>query len=150
MTNFEKYKDDLMKIEGNFAIDKAQRRVVGCSVNALGKRIDCVDCIFNEGDCFESDKIKWLYSEYEKPILSDDELELINVLSKISGKEFKYIYKMRNQRVFIFCDKPFVDKYGVILDEGNYIDISECLELFPNIKFEDGLYDIKNKCFIKV
>ena len=105
--------------------------------------MNCEDCLFNEGDCFESDKIKWLCEEYKEPILSDNELELINILSKVYGKEFKYI-RRTSHHVFIFSDKPPVDKYGVILDEG-----TERLELFPNIKFEDGLYDIKNKCFIK-
>lgn len=38
MTNFEKYKDDLMKIKGCFAVDKAQRRITRCDAY-----IDCKD-----------------------------------------------------------------------------------------------------------
>lgn len=143
MTNFEKYKDDLMKIEGNFAFNKVKRRVIEC-----GTDIDCEDCIFN-GNCFEDVKIKWLYKEYKEPILSDDELELINILSKINGKEYKYIAK-NGRCAFLFADKPLIDEYGALLNSREHLDISGRIDLFSNIKFTDGLYDIKNKCFIEV
>lgn len=149
MTNFEKYKDDLIKIEGGFAFDKNTKEVVGCNtLDGVERRIDCVDCIFNEHNCFESDKIKWLYSEYEEPILSNDELELINVLSKINGKEYKYIAK-NGHCAFLFADKPVIDECGALLSRCNHLDISGHINLFSNIKFTDGLYDIENKCFIK-
>lgn len=145
MTNFEKYKDDLIKIEGDFAFDKNTREIAGCHT------LDgaCEDYLFGEGTCFESGKIKWLYSEYEEPILSDDELELINVLSKISVKEYKYIARS-GHRAFLFADKPHIDEYGVLLSRCNHLDISGHIDLFSNIKFTDGLYDIENKCFIEV
>ena len=75
MTNFEKYKDDLIEIEGEFAFDKHTREILSCS-----SCINCDDCIFNERNCTGSEKIKWLCKEYEEPILSDDELELIKTL----------------------------------------------------------------------
>lgn len=149
MTNFEKYKDDLIKIEGDFAFDKNTKEIAGCNtLDGTERYVECEDCLFNEGTCFESDKIKWLYSEYEEPILSDDELELINVLSKISGKEYKYIARS-GHRAFLFADKPPIDKYGALLSRCNHLDISGYIDLFSNIKFADGLYDIENKCFIK-
>lgn len=149
MTNFEKYKDKLIKIVGDFAIDKNTREIVGCNtLNGVERRIDCEDCIFNKENCFESDKIKWLYSEYEEPILSNDELELINILSKINGKEYKYIAK-NGHRAFLFADKPLIDEYGALLSRCNHLNISGHIDLFSNIKFTDGLYDIENKCFIK-
>ena len=154
MTNFEKYKDDLMKIEGSFAFDKNTREIVGCDTSdGVERCIVCEDCLFHEGDCFESDKIKWLYSEYKEPILSNDELELIKVLSKINGKEYKYIAKYRNH-IYLFSNKPPMDKYGILFTSiCDYLNINiynESMDLFSNIKFEYGLYDIKNKCFIKV
>ena len=151
MTNFEKYKDDLMEIDGEFAFDKNTREIIGCdTADGVKRRIECEDCLFNDTQCcFESDKIKWLYSEYEEPILSNNELELINILSKINGKEYKYILRS-GKYIFIFSDKPNSDKYGIILDGSNYLEITGHIDLFPNIKFEDGLYDIKNKCFIEV
>lgn len=149
MTNFEKYKDELIKIEGNFAFDKNTREVVGCNtLNGVERRIECEDCLFNSGNCFESDKIKWLYSEYEKPILSGDELELIKALNNATGKEYKYIHRSGN-RIFIFS-KLNTDKYGILLEKSDYLEIAGHTDLFSNIKFTDGLYDIKNKCFIEV
>ena len=114
-----------------------------------GTGIYCEDCVFNERGCFESDRIKWLCEEYEEPILSDDEVELINVLSKINGKEYKYVHRSGNH-VLLFCDKPPIDKYGILLDETDYIDISGHMHLFSNIKFMNGLYDIKDKRFIEI
>ena len=148
MTNFEKYKDDLMKIEGIFAFDKNTRKIEICD-DIDGMK--CEDCLFHPETCFESDKIKWLYEEYKEPILSDDELEFIKVLSKISEKKIKYIHKT-SHRVFLFSDKPPIDKYGILLDKSNYYDLSGYgyTDLFSNIKFTDGLYDIENKCFIEV
>jgi hypothetical protein len=153
MTNFEKYQDELMKIEGSFAFDKNTEKIAGCdTTDGVKSCIDCKDCLFDKGNCFESDKIKWLYEEYKEPILSDDELELINSLSKINGKKYEYIHK-NGKRVFLFSEKPPMDKWGIrFTDKCNYLTIEEhsnAKNLFLNIKFEDGLYDIENKCFIK-
>ena len=149
MTNFEKYKDDLMKIEGDFAFDKNTKEVVGCNtLDGVERRIDCENCIFN-GNCFENDKIKWLYEEF---VLSNNELELINVLGKINGKEYKYIARDSHGVIRLFEIKPDIGKSGNYYGEYTYIDIASGNNkiLFPNIKFEDGLYDIENKCFIEV
>jgi hypothetical protein len=147
MTNFEKYKDDLMKMEGCFAFDKNTKKITRCNAS-----MNCKDCLFDEGNCYESDKIKWLYEEYKEPILSDDELELINILSKVNGKKYKYICRNCNS-VFLFSEKPPMDRFGVrFTDKCKYFIITEhsnIKNLFLNIKFEDGLYDIENKCFIK-
>lgn len=147
MTNFEKYKDDLMKIEGNFAVNKNTGEIAGCdTTDGVKGCIDCKDCLFDDTDCFESDKIKWLYSEYEKPILSDDELELIKALNKAMGKEYKYIIRDRVGLIRFFETKPRINElknYGYIYIGSNYGI------LFPHIAHKDGLYDIENKCFIK-
>jgi len=153
MTNFEKYKNDLMKIEGSFAFDKNTEKIAGCdTTDGVKSCIDCKDCLFDKGNCFESDKIKWLYEEYKEPILSDDELELINTLSKINGEKYKYIFRTGGT-IFLFSEKPHIGKFGVrFADERHYLIIAEYnspKNLFLNIKFEDGLYDIENKCFIK-
>jgi hypothetical protein len=41
MTNFEKYKDNLMEIEGEFAVNKSTREIVNCD-----SYTSCEDCIF--------------------------------------------------------------------------------------------------------
>ena len=144
MTNFEKYKDDLMKIEGSFAFDKNTRKIGRCDTE---DGIACEDCLFNAGTCFEGDKIQWLCEEYKEPILSDDELELIKAFNKVMGKEYKYVARDTGGLIRFFETKPSIDKsknyYG-----HTYIGIQNG-KLFPNLKFKDGLYDIENKCFIK-
>lgn len=150
MTNFEKYKDDLMKIEGHFAIDKAQRRIAGCMADGLEECINCKDCLFNDTEyCLESDKIKWLYEEYEPPVLSDDELELIKALEKAKKTKYRFIVRMKSGRVVITCDKPYMDDvYHTYRNDKNAVIIDEHEELFQNIDFNVGPYDIENKCFV--
>lgn len=86
------------------------------------------------------------------PILSDDELELIKILSKINEKKYKYIFRTGGT-IFLFSEKPYIGKFGVrFVDKRHYLIIAEYnnpKNLFLNIKYEDGLYDIENKCFIK-
>lgn len=148
MTNFEKYKDDLMKIEGRFAFNKNTKKIVGCNSG-----IACKDCLFDEWNCSESNKIKWLYEEHEVPILSDDELELIKAIGKATNKKYKYLAKQKGGRTTLFTNKPFINNstYGYSYTTNNdFADISnKGLTLFKNIKNESGIYDIENKCFIK-
>ena len=146
MTNFKKYKEDLMKIKGRFAFNKNTREIVRCD-----NHIDYEDCIFNDiEDCIESDKIEWLYKKYEEPILSDDELELISIIGKINGKDYKYIARDLYDIIRLFEIKPDIGKSGHYYGEYTYIDSASGNEiLFSNITHKDGLYDIKNKCFIK-
>lgn len=145
MTNFEIYKEDLLKIEGEFAVNKNTGEITRCD-----NRIDCEDCIFISKCCRENYKIQWLYKEYEPPVLSDDELELINVLGKINGKEYKYLARDVYGIARLFETKPCTNKTGNYCGEYTYIDIASGSEiLFSNITHKDGLYDIENKCFIK-
>ena len=146
MTNFEKYKDDLMEIEGEFAFNKNTREILRCD-----GRISCEDCLFNEGNCAESDKIKWLCKEYEEPILSDDELELIKAISKVAGINYKYVARDTCDVIGFFEIKPRVNELGNYHSEYGYtyVDIVSKDKVLPNITHKDGLYDIKNKCFIK-
>ena len=146
MTNFEKYKDDLIEIDGEFAFNKNTEKIVEC-----GKGIYCEDCIFNERGCFESDRIKWLCEEYKNPILSDDELELIKTLSNITGINYKYVaFEIDTCGVIGFFEiKPRVNKLGNYYSEYGctYVDIVSKDKVLPNITHKDGLYDIENKTF---
>lgn len=152
MTNFEIYKDDIIKLEGDFAIDKNTKEIVRCNtLDDIERRIDCVDCIFNNECCFKSTKIKWLYKEYEPPVLSDDELELIKAIGKATKKEYKYLAKQEG-KIYFFTNKPFVHRgaFGNSYTSNNYYAcISEKDEtLFQNIENEIGIYDVENKIFI--
>jgi hypothetical protein len=152
MTNFEKYKNDLMKIEGKFAFDKNTKKIIRCADS-----INCENCLFDMGNCYESDRIKWLYEEYKEPILSDNELEFIKALNKATGKEWKYILRTISNKILIFCNNSrtvmlssdfanslyYSNEDYIVIDENNKT-------LFKNIKFDDRIYDIKNKKFIKI
>lgn len=152
MTNFEKYKDDLIKIEGDFAFDKNTKEVVGCNtLDGVERRIDCVDCVFNEGDCFESDKIKWLYSEYTA--LTDAEINLINTLEEMTGTIYNFIVRDAYDEIYLFSNIPIAKdnrQYKYYLSQNDCLSISDrTKKLFPNIQYKDGIYDITEKCFLE-
>lgn len=146
MTNFEKYKEELMKINGDFAIDKTTNKLVNC------KDLECENCIFYDS-CMEEDKIKWLCKEHS--ILTDNEIDLINILSKINGKEFKFAVRSVNDSTIMLCtNKPRIHSSSFggcsYITNNSFIRIGGSdVYLFPNIKNEYGIYDIKNKTFIK-
>lgn len=144
MTNFEKYKDDLIKTEGDFAFNKNTRKVVRCD-----RHINCKDCLFISRSCSEVGKIQWLYEECEPLVLSDDELELIKAIGKVTKKEYKYAARDADGVIRLYETKPCTDKSGNYYGEYTYADIGTWDRLFSNITHKDGLYDIENKCFIK-
>ena len=136
------------------SFDKEQQKIVGCrdSADGIEECIDCEDCLFNNTQyCFESDKIEWLCKEYEPPVLLNNELELINAISKATNKEYKYLAKQKG-KIYLFTNKPLVHRgtFGNSYTSNNYYAyISDKDEtLFQNIKNEIGIYDIENKIFI--
>ena len=61
MTNFEKYKDEILKItETNSPIALKNNKPCNC------KGRFCQDCDFNMNHCIV-DSIRWLYEEYKEP-----------------------------------------------------------------------------------
>lgn len=63
MTNYEKYKDDLIKMTINgfsFVVKKDTNELCKCRDN------DCLECIFNNMKC-NDEKLEWLDEEYKKP-----------------------------------------------------------------------------------
>ena len=135
-----------MKIEGVFAYNKNTREVLSCD-----SHISCEDCLFNEEDCAENNKIKWLCEEYDELILSDNELELIKALGKVTGINYKYVARDTCDVIGFFEIKPRVNELGNYHSEYGYtyVDIVSKDKVLPNITHKDGLYDIENKCFIK-
>jgi hypothetical protein len=150
MTNLEKYKDDLMKIEGCFAFNKNTKKITRCDAS-----MNCRDCLIGAGDCYESDKIKWLYEEYKEPILSDNELKLIKALNKATGKEWKFIGRNKIGEVILFTDEPLIQNnaFGIYFKkEKGYCLYMNGNYLFSNIAYDAGgcgLYDIENKVYHK-
>lgn len=62
MTNFEKYKDEILEISktGTIAVNKQKNMPVHCSTTP------CSECILHSDTC-TSQLINWLYEEYQEP-----------------------------------------------------------------------------------
>lgn len=63
MTNYEKYKDDIEKLQSNsIAFDKSKNKIVKCM------NIICEDCAFYEKfDNCRLNAMKWAAEEYKEP-----------------------------------------------------------------------------------
>lgn len=64
MTNFEKYKDEILEISRTqpIAINKRRNAPEECSYNV------CSECLLHEGTyCNQKAIFQWLYSEYQEP-----------------------------------------------------------------------------------
>jgi hypothetical protein len=160
MTNFEKYKDDLMKTKGDFGFSKTKQKIGVCAwVNNNIETVKCEDCLFDEPStcCCDSEKVKWLCKEADESVLTNDDFEFIKVLEKIKKTKYKFIAKSLSGHVTLFVSKPFI--YPQSTRTGNYyhytnrkncvVFFEDTKDLFQGIKGKDGLYDIENKCFIK-
>lgn len=88
MLNIEKYKDEILKYAG-------YRHSLMCLIyENIMKKNDCTGCC---SKC-KRETIKWLTSEYEEPILTEEEKVIIkNILKAFEpfGKELSYISKDR-------------------------------------------------------
>lgn len=143
MTNFEKYRKDIEKAGYIFGYDIKTNKVTKCDL------MQCLDCKFNSLNCRQK-QIKWLYEEYTA--LTDAEINLINTLEEMTGKTYEFI--VRDCGLISFYTKIPIAK-----DNGHikyYLSQSDCIsildrtkKLFPNIRHEDGIYDITEGCFIE-
>jgi hypothetical protein len=158
MTNFEKYKDDLMKTKGDFGFSKTKQKIGVCGwVNNNIETVKCEDCLFDEPStcCCDSEKIKWLYKEADEPVLTNNELELIKALNKATGKEWKFIGRNKIGEVILFTDEPLIQNnaFGIYFKkEKGYCLYMNGNYLFSNIAYDAGgcgLYDIENKVYHK-
>lgn len=88
MLNIEKYKDEILKYAGY------QHSLMCLIYENIMKKDDCTGCC---SKC-KRETIKWLTSEYEEPILTEEEKVIIkNILKAFEpfGKEISYITKER-------------------------------------------------------
>lgn len=140
MTNFEKYKDEIL----NFIDDC---KFFDCSVAVdltTGKpekccKIDCNKCLFRNSNCNQG-LIKWLYEEYkelkiETPKLSKFEFDFCNTVL------YGYIVRNEDGDLVLFKREPvrkfatISSKYGYWTDSYDEYDsgISINITLFPFI-----------------
>lgn len=146
MTNFEKYRKDIEETGYRFGYDIKTNKVTKCDL------MHCHDCEFsslNNCDCRHK-QIKWLYKEYMA--LTDAEINLINTLSEMTGVTYEFI--TRNFDVISLYTKIPIAKdngYGkYYLRQSDSICVFDKTgKLFPNIKEEDGVYDITEGYFIE-
>lgn len=147
MTNFEKYRKDIEKAEYIFGYDIKTNKVINCGL------MNCYDCKFSSlssCDC-KHKHIKWLYEEYT--VLTDAEINLINMLSEMTGVTYNFIVRDAYDEINLFSNIPIAKYNG---QDKYYLSQSDCIsildktkKLFPNIKYEDGIYDITEGYFIE-
>lgn len=147
MTNFEKYRKDIEKAGYRFGYDIKTNKVTKCDSM---KCYDCEFCPSNNSDCRHK-QFKWLYEEYTA--LTDAEINLINTLSGMTGVTYNFIVRDVHDVISLFSNIPIAkyngeDKY--YLNQSDSISISDkTKKLFPNIQYEDGIYDITEGRFIE-
>lgn len=97
MLNFEKYKDEILKIveeNGDFAVDKKTNKICRCN------GMSCVNCKFDNKYC-NIIKLKWLYKEQVQ--LTHDEY----VILKNVDSEYQWIVR-NDENDLVVCDnKPY-------------------------------------------
>ena len=95
MTNFEKYKDEILPLaKNNRAFAFHINKITDCELSG------CKNCIFT-GTCIVN-RIKWLYEEYQEPA------------PKLTAEEYAFCkiatngYIARNERgsLYIYSEKP--------------------------------------------
>ena len=121
MTNFEKYKDEIMKIatENHSHPAKKDGVVVACG------DLDCKECDFNHGGNCRKNQFNWLCED-------DGEQELTCSSCKHASKDEKEYPCSRCSRGYtdLFEPKPKKTRQ------------SEFLKMFPNARLIDGVLDI--------
>ena len=104
MTNFEKYKDEILKTvnlneNGVFGINKQTNEFKFCMY------LDCENCLFYKRHvpCGRL-KFDWLYKDYKKTIVLDDFTK--ELLTRLYTKGYRYIVKEASGEVRVYENKP--------------------------------------------
>jgi len=141
MTNFEKYKKELKDIGSRkFSVTKSGE-ITKCHLET------CFECIFKT-DCRDK-SWEWLFEEAE--ILTENEKELINVINSMRPKYYKFRYIARNvdNNLFLSSFEPYLTENKNYKSLGVYDTIRVDKNLFKNITYETGVFDIKLNKFIE-
>lgn len=128
MTNFEKYKDEILEISRTqaIAINKRRNAPEKCS-NSV-----CSECLLHEGTyCNQRAIFQWLYSEYQEPApkLAKAEKGFCEILDD------GYIARDKNGDLYLYNNPPYVT-------ETDWRECGHCTKLcsnfFPFITWESG------------
>lgn len=104
MTNFEKYKDEILEIIANnqrVALKKGEHTLRVC------EGFSCVNCVFNypQSHNCNTNFANWLYDEYEETVdwskVPVDTKVLVR--NNVSGQWYKrYFAKYENEKVYVY------------------------------------------------
>lgn len=130
MTNFEKYKDEILEISRTqpIAINKRRNAPEECSYNV------CSECLLHEGTyCNQKAIFQWLYSEYQEPApkLTSAERGFCETVKR------GYIARHRNETVTYYTNLAYK-----VPSDGYWWSEDESIELktksFSFIHWEDS------------
>ena len=130
MTNFEKYKDEILGISRTqaIAINKRRNAPEKCSYSV------CSECLLHEGTyCNQKAIFQWLYSEYQEPApkLTKAERGFCEIV------ETGYIARdLVNNSISYYSAKPYIDSHNYFWNSP-YTSIELSPEYFSFIKWED-------------
>ena len=125
MTNFEKYKKEIVEADYLFGLDRSDN-IHKCDC------MDCEDCQFGLCGCGKQ-KIKWLHKE-AKPTLTKQERAFCEMFHISSSK---YIARDEDGDIYIYQKKPYKDRIAWCTGEnGNASMLNN--NAFPFITWEDN------------
>lgn len=127
MTNFEKYKDEILLLAKNnrgFAFH--MNKITDCKLSG------CKNCIFT-GACI-ANRIKWLYEEYQEPVpkLTKAEKGFCEVIKD------GYIARDKNGELYLYNNPPYVTETDWRANYGHCTRL--CSNFFPFITWESNRY----------
>lgn len=125
MTNFEKYKDEILLLAKNnrgFAFH--MNKITDCKLSG------CKNCIFT-GTCI-ANRIKWLYEEYQEPApkLTKAEKGFCEVVKD------GYIARDKNGDLYLYNNPPYVTETDWRANYGHCTRL--CSKFFPFITWESN------------
>lgn len=125
MTNFEKYKDEILLLAINnrgFAFH--MNKITDCKLSG------CKNCIFT-GACI-ANRIKWLYEEYQEPApkLTKTEKGFCEIIKD------GYIARDKNGDLYLYNNPPHVTETDWRADYGHCTRL--CTKFFPFITWESN------------
>lgn len=113
-TNFEHYKDELLKAASNNTVSMFYEVETGDKAPSLRKIIN------------------WLYQEYV-PFTKTEKIILDNTDSK-----YKWISRDSNGHLFLYECKPDKLNSSYVYSDGGYVYFGEYNHLFESVTFEGG------------
>ena len=122
MTNFEKYKDEILEV-----IKQGDNPALKNGVITPCNTTNCMECEFYTGYGCIKKFIKWLYVE-AKPTLTAKERAFCEMVTE------GYIARDEDGELYIYANEPLKEKVGWSYD-ADYLILNS--EYFPFIKWED-------------